>query len=60
MHGPGGIGKTTLLLEYRARRADEVFARPGMAERVMRLGAHAPRYRCPGRAGRQLLAAISG
>jgi 2-polyprenyl-6-methoxyphenol hydroxylase-like FAD-dependent oxidoreductase len=30
---------------------DEVFARPGMAERVMRLGAHAPRYPCPGRTG---------
>ena len=28
--------------------ADEVFARPGVAERVMRLGAHAPRYPLPG------------
>lgn len=91
VHGPGGIGKTTLLLEYRTRarakgrtvlllaasladenltreylsvamllsRADEVFAQPGMAERVMRLGAHAPRYPLPGPSRRELLAAIA-
>jgi 2-polyprenyl-6-methoxyphenol hydroxylase-like FAD-dependent oxidoreductase len=40
--------------------ADEVFARPGVAERVMRLGAHAPRYPLPGPSRRELLAAISG
>lgn len=40
--------------------ADEVFARPGVAERVMRLGAHAPRYPLPGPNRRELLAAISG
>src|SRR6478752_2588737 len=39
--------------------ADEVFARPGVAERVMRLGAHAPRYPLPGPNRRELLAAIS-
>ena len=39
---------------------DEVFARPGMAERVMRLGAHAPRYPLPGPNRRELLAAIGG
>jgi 2-polyprenyl-6-methoxyphenol hydroxylase-like FAD-dependent oxidoreductase len=41
-------------------RADEVFAQPGMAERVMRLGAHAPRYPLPGPSRRELLAAIGG
>jgi 2-polyprenyl-6-methoxyphenol hydroxylase-like FAD-dependent oxidoreductase len=41
-------------------RADEVFARPGMAERVMRLGAGAPRYPLPGPSRRELLAAIGG
>jgi len=40
--------------------ADEVFARPGVAERVMRLGAHALRYPLPGPNRRELLAAISG
>jgi len=40
--------------------ADEVFGRPGVAERVMRLGAHAPRYPLPGPSRRELLAAISG
>jgi hypothetical protein len=40
-------------------RADEVFAQPGMAERVMRLGAHAPRYPLPGPSRRELLAAIA-
>jgi hypothetical protein len=40
--------------------ADEVFAQPGVAERVMRLGAHAPRYPLPGPSRRELLAAISG
>jgi 2-polyprenyl-6-methoxyphenol hydroxylase-like FAD-dependent oxidoreductase len=40
--------------------ADEVFARPGVAERVMRLGAHAPRYPLPGPSRPELLAAISG
>lgn len=37
----------------------EVFAQPGMAERVMRLGAHAPRYPLPGPSRRELLAAIA-
>jgi hypothetical protein len=37
---------------------DEVFAQPGVAERVMRLGAHAPRYPVPGPNRRELLAAI--
>ena len=41
-------------------RADEVFAQPGVAERVMRLGAHAPRYPVPGPNRRELLAAIGG
>ena len=41
-------------------RADEVFAQPGMAERVMRLGAHAPRYPLPGPSRPELLAAIGG
>src|SRR5690242_4200854 len=41
-------------------RADDVFAQPGMADRVMRLGAHAPRYPLPGPSRRELLAAISG
>ena len=41
-------------------RADEVFTQPGMAERVMRLGAHAPRYPLPGPSRRELLAAIGG
>jgi hypothetical protein len=40
--------------------ADEVFGRPGVAERVMRLGAHAPRYPVPGPSRRELLAAIGG
>ena len=40
--------------------ADEVFAQPGVAERVMRLGAHAPRYPVPGPSRRELLAAIGG
>ena len=40
--------------------ADEVFGRPGVAERVMRLGAHAPRYPLPGPELVELLAAISG
>jgi len=31
-----------------------------VAERVMRLGAHAPRYPLPGPNRRELLAAISG
>lgn len=35
--------------------ADEVFTRPGMAERVMRLGAGAARYPIP---GPELLAAL--
>jgi hypothetical protein len=39
--------------------ADEVFARPDMAERVMRLGADSPRYPVPGPSRRELLAAIS-
>ncbi len=38
----------------------ELFARPGMAERVMRLGAGAPRYPLPGPSRRELLAAIGG
>ena len=38
--------------------ADEVFAQPGVAERVMRLGAGAPRYPLPGPSRRELLAAI--
>jgi hypothetical protein len=37
---------------------DEVFAKPGMADRVMRLGAGAPRYPLPGPDRRELLAAI--
>ena len=41
-------------------RPDEVFGRPGVAERVMRLGPHAPRYPRPGSSRRELLAAISG
>jgi 2-polyprenyl-6-methoxyphenol hydroxylase-like FAD-dependent oxidoreductase len=41
-------------------RADEVFGQPGVAERVMRLGAHAPRYPLPGPNRRELLAAIGG
>jgi 2-polyprenyl-6-methoxyphenol hydroxylase-like FAD-dependent oxidoreductase len=41
-------------------RADEVFAQPGVAERVMRLGAHAPRYPVPGPNRRELLAATGG
>jgi 2-polyprenyl-6-methoxyphenol hydroxylase-like FAD-dependent oxidoreductase len=40
--------------------ADEVFGRPGMPERVMRLGAGAPRYPVPGPSRRELLAAIGG
>jgi 2-polyprenyl-6-methoxyphenol hydroxylase-like FAD-dependent oxidoreductase len=38
--------------------AGELFAQPGMAERVMRLGAGAPRYPQPGPSRRELLAAI--
>jgi 2-polyprenyl-6-methoxyphenol hydroxylase-like FAD-dependent oxidoreductase len=38
--------------------AGELFAQPGMAERVMRLGAGAPRYPLPGPSRRELLAAI--
>jgi 2-polyprenyl-6-methoxyphenol hydroxylase-like FAD-dependent oxidoreductase len=38
--------------------ADELFAQPGMAERVMRLGAGAPRYPLPGPSRRELLAAV--
>jgi hypothetical protein len=38
--------------------ADEVFTQPGMAERVMRLGAGAARYPLPGPNRRELLAAI--
>jgi hypothetical protein len=38
--------------------ADEVFTRPGMAERVMRLGAGAARYPLPGPDRRELLAAL--
>jgi hypothetical protein len=41
-------------------RPDEVFAQPGMAERVMRLGAHAPRFPVPEPNRRELLAAIGG
>ncbi len=38
--------------------ASEVFAQPGMAERVMRLGVGAPRYPLPGPSRPELLAAI--
>jgi 2-polyprenyl-6-methoxyphenol hydroxylase-like FAD-dependent oxidoreductase len=38
--------------------ADEVFTKPGMAERVMRLGAGAARYPLPGPGRQELLAAI--
>ncbi len=38
--------------------ADEVFTRPGMAERVMRLGAGAARYPIPGPDREELLAAL--
>jgi 2-polyprenyl-6-methoxyphenol hydroxylase-like FAD-dependent oxidoreductase len=38
--------------------ASELFAQPGMAERVMRLGAGAPRYPLPGPSRPELLAAI--
>ena len=36
------------------------FDRSRLAERVMRLGAHAPRYPLPGPSRRELLAAIGG
>jgi len=38
--------------------ADEVFTKPGMAERVMRLGAGAARYPLPGPDRQELLAAV--
>ena len=40
--------------------AGEVFAQPGLPERVMRLGAGAPRYPLPGPSRREPLAAIGG
>jgi hypothetical protein len=44
---------------HRLSSADEVFTQPGVAERVMRLGARAPRYPVPGPNRRELLAAIA-
>ena len=55
-----GLTREYLSVALLLSPADEVFARPGVAERVMRLGAHAPRYPLPGPSRRELLAAISG
>jgi hypothetical protein len=40
-------------------RPDEVFGRPGVSERVMRLGPTPRGTRCPGPSRRELLAAIA-
>ena len=38
---------------------DELFAEPGLADRVMKLGAGAPRYPLPGPTRQELLATIA-
>ncbi|HEU5388539.1 MAG TPA: NAD(P)-binding protein [Streptosporangiaceae bacterium] len=52
------IAREYLAVSMLLTTADEVFTRPGMAERVMRLGAGAARYPLPGPDRRELLAAL--
>jgi RecA/RadA recombinase len=59
VHGPGGIGKTTLLLEMRARASAAGRAPPGVLDRVVALGMAAPQYPLPGPARGELLDAIA-
>jgi len=52
------VAREYLAVSMLLTTADEVFTRPGMAERVMRLGAGAARYPLPGPDRRELLAAV--
>jgi hypothetical protein len=52
------VAREYLAVSMLLTTADEVFTRPGMAERVMRLGAGAARYPLPGPDRHELLAAI--
>jgi len=52
------VAREYLAVSMLLTTADEVFTKPGMAERVMRLGAGAARYPLPGPDRRELLAAI--
>lgn len=52
------VAREYLAVSMLLTTAEEVFTRPGMAERVMRLGAGAARYPLPGPDRRELLAAI--
>ncbi|HET9973186.1 MAG TPA: FAD-dependent monooxygenase [Streptosporangiaceae bacterium] len=52
------VAREYLAVSMLLTTADEVFTKPGMAERVMRLGAGAARYPLPGPDRQELLAAI--
>jgi 2-polyprenyl-6-methoxyphenol hydroxylase-like FAD-dependent oxidoreductase len=52
------VAREYLAVSMLLSTADEVFTQPGMAERVMRLGAGAARYPLPGPSRRELLTAI--
>jgi 2-polyprenyl-6-methoxyphenol hydroxylase-like FAD-dependent oxidoreductase len=52
------VAREYLAVSMLLTTADEVFTRPGMAERVMRLGAGAARYPLPGPDRQELLAAL--
>ncbi|HEX5303285.1 MAG TPA: hypothetical protein VFW50_40475, partial [Streptosporangiaceae bacterium] len=52
------VAREYLAVSMLLTTADEVFTKPGMAERVMRLGAGAARYPLPGPDRRELLAAL--
>jgi 2-polyprenyl-6-methoxyphenol hydroxylase-like FAD-dependent oxidoreductase len=52
------IARAYLALGSLLATADDVFAEPGIAEKVVELGGHAPNYPLPGPSRRELLAAV--
>jgi 2-polyprenyl-6-methoxyphenol hydroxylase-like FAD-dependent oxidoreductase len=54
------IARTYQSLTALLATPDDLLARPGLAEKIIRLGGHAPNYPLPGPRRRELLAAVDG
>jgi 2-polyprenyl-6-methoxyphenol hydroxylase-like FAD-dependent oxidoreductase len=57
-HADPGIARAYLLLGSLLATTEEVFAEPGLTERIIELGGHAPTYPLPGPRRSELLAAV--